>query len=503
MGRILCFEVDKHSIKIVEALRKKDVVSILNYLTISLNFEDIDNVANTIRNELELNSIKTKKAVFIINSSSVIMRKIRLPFLKNNYEALSMIRNELEQLMSIDLQQYNIIYKTINVNDSSDIYNTDYVVYCLPLSIYNKCVELSNKLKLKLICLDVPNNCLSKIYKYNIKINNEELNIENIYVFINIYLNWCSFCILNNGVNDFSKTIEYNNSNANTIAEETDYYRLNNNSNNSFNDIYLKEICKYIKYYKLLSNKNIINKIFVYGEGSENKNICDYLSKNLNIEVSKIYSISTNEFNSEKVFNEIDHYFNLIIYLLSDESDGCLCNEHYNNKYGFKTHIALIVATSIAIILSGLSILLYSNALLRNKISDLNIYINDKNNVEQNYQIEEIKMDNLRLEALLKKIEIVHGIVSNSDYVLKLLKDIYEAIPVNTKVTSILIDNNNTLLKGVSVSMEDVTIFMRNLKAIKYLESIHVPSIEVNESEHFCYSYTIILQFKDVCNSGY
>ncbi len=512
---LLSIEIDDRNIKIVEAYKKGDVLTVLKCLTIKSHLntydgkiDNIDYIVSIIKEELNRNFIKTKKAIFVINSNSIITRKIKLPLLKKNSEILSMLKFELEQLMSIDLNQYKIIYKVVEIIDEKNSKHAIYSVYCLPEYIINQYINLSKKLKLKLVCIDISYNCLNKISTHNLNINNKELKFEEIYAFVNIDLFWGSFCVINNGTNDFSRISVIENMNSFEIAaEETAYYGSDKSLNTpDYMSLWLEEISKYIRYYYSIDNTKNIKKLFIYGECSDLNGISEYLSKNLNIDVEKINIISNLQFDSIFSFDYFPakSYFNSILSLFNDKYDINFCKENHNNyKYGIRTYATIF---SIALLIIGLIfyVFVYSNFSLKNKIKYMNLYINDKNNVELNSQLEEIKNENLILESYLKEIEILENIVENSDHVSSyMFIEIYNVIPLNTKVTTMSVDGNNIQMTCVSESMEGAAIFIQDLRKIKFIDNIYVPDVEVNQNDYFNYSYSIICRLKDVNNNDY
>ena len=122
MTMILSVEID-NNIKIIEALRKGETLSVLRYMSIGTicvkdgNILDMDGTVSVINKELKKNGIKTKKAVFLINSSKIMIRTIKLPLLKKSSEILSMIKIELQQTVSADLGKYKIIYEISNITN--------------------------------------------------------------------------------------------------------------------------------------------------------------------------------------------------------------------------------------------------------------------------------------------------------------------------------------------------------------------------------------------------
>ncbi|MGI5834785.1 MAG: type IV pilus biogenesis protein PilM, partial [Bacteroidales bacterium] len=178
MAMVLSVEIDNSNIKFIEASKKSETLFISKCISIDISngvkdekIIDIKSVVNKISEALEKYGIKTKKAVFVINSNSIMVRTIKLPLLKKKSEILSMIQIELQQILSADLSKYQITYEICRTIKENKIIYADYIVYCIPRLAVNQCLELAENLKLKLLKIDIPHFCINTLYN-NCKINN-------------------------------------------------------------------------------------------------------------------------------------------------------------------------------------------------------------------------------------------------------------------------------------------------------------------------------------------
>jgi type IV pilus assembly protein PilM len=156
------------NIKIIEGTKKKNILVISKAATLNVSadiynsgFMDVDLTAEAIKDAFTENKISTKKAVFVIDSESVIIRKMKLPLLKKESEIITMIMLELEQQVSADLNQYRVIYKIADAFEEDGYIKALYVVYCMPLNIYNQYKRLAKTLKLLLVKLEI-SNCINR-----------------------------------------------------------------------------------------------------------------------------------------------------------------------------------------------------------------------------------------------------------------------------------------------------------------------------------------------------
>lgn len=510
MGLYLSIEIDDNNIKILEVSKKGDVLSILKCMSLCASsviddskISDVNFVAELVKEAIIINNIKAKKVVIVINSSSVITRKIKLPLLNKKTEVLSMIKLELEQLVPADLSQYKIMYKVIDIVCDNDVKSAFYVIYCLPEAMFNNCKELARILKLKLVCIDISFNCLNKIINHDININDESLDFKKVNAFININSHSISFCVLNEGNNDFSR-ISFNNEidkYTEIAAEGEALYNCDESYDSSILlSKILDEVSKFIRYYYSIDNSNI-NKLYVYGEFSRNRDIIKYLSLHLKIDVVAINHISNIQFldMSLKVNFEIDKYLVLILSLFNDKKDINLSRPYYFD-YIYDIKFNIVVISIIIFIMSWIFIAWkYSNILLEYKINDMNLYINDEDNLKRNDEIESLKVNIILLEEHIEDAKKLKSLINNEDYVSSIIfRELFYAIPENTRVTSISVDRNNTNLSCVSASMEEATLFLQNIRKIDFIDSIYLPSIEVNQEGVSGYSYSIMCILQDV-----
>lgn len=499
MSSILTVEIDNNGIKIMEVSKKGKLLSILKCfsLTAATGIEDgkiidVDFIVNLIKEELIKNNIKTKKAVFVINSSCVIIRKIKLPILHRKSEILSMIRLESEQIIQADLSRYKIIYKVIDRTCENDVKNAFYVIYCLPKGLYYGCKELARKLKLGLVHIDVSFNCLNKIYTHNININGNLPNTENIYAFVNIDSQFISFCVLNKGINDFSRVSFYNEEgDSNEIAAEAQtLYNSRSYDLSAIMNKVLDEISKYMRYYYSIDNSNYINKLYIYGGYSKDKNMSEFLSDNLRMDVEEINQISNIQFDDKQM--PLDKNLISILSLFNGKNDICFSAD--NSKF-----FPAAVSAALIIMLSMPFTLRYYNTILENKINSMNLYVNNEDNIRRNNEIENLKEDIILLENYLEQAKKLKSLINHEDYVSSVIfREIFYAIPENTKVTSISVDRNTTQLFCFSESMEEVALFLQNLREIDFIDEVYLPSIETQQESNSRYSYSIMCRLKDV-----
>ena len=69
----------------------------------------------------------------------------------------------------------------------------EYIVYCIPEDLVNDCHELTERLKLRLLKLDIVPACINELYKNKFMINDFVLDEKGIEAFVNANEDTVSF----------------------------------------------------------------------------------------------------------------------------------------------------------------------------------------------------------------------------------------------------------------------------------------------------------------------
>lgn len=518
MSKILSIEIDNGYIQIVEASKKinGELVSVNNFLSINIPSDcikdgkilNIDLIRDEIEKVLLKYRIKTKKAIFLINPNTVITRKMNLPFLKRKSHTMSMIKNEFEQLISTNLNQI-IIYKKIDFNKNDLINKSKYIIYGLSYNTFNQYIELSKMLDLKLVALKTTSSCLEIISQKNLTINKIDCSDRTV-AFVKISHSYIVFCVIKNGTDDFSRTIYLYSDrhimhNMDRVAESSENIRFELNSFESdlYANMLLDEISKNIRYYHSMYNDNNIEKIYIYGDGKEirTEEFEKTLSVFLNVDVESIKEISMPNCNFYvENFNFIE-YFNVVLSLFSDSKDmNFMTEEIQSRKVKFYIgSMILLITVCIALMFSTFyKTNLIENESLKNEIKAMEMFINNEQNIEVNNEINGIKNDMDYLEEYKKRSIEVKEIMYNKDNVSsRILREIVNVTPDGTDVTSIVMDENNIQMQCISNHVEEIILFLGNLRDISSVAGVHIPLIEFNVNENY-YSYSIVCKLEDV-----
>lgn len=498
MAKFLSIEIDNCNLKIMEAEKKGEALSILKCISADIKNSvkdgkiiDMSHIYKLINDTLKINKIKAKKVIFTINSSTIMIRKIKLPLLKKRADILSMLQIELQQEVSADLTRYKLAYEISGITSENSISYADYIVYCIPVNLVSQYVELAEKLKLKLIKIDILPLCINTLYKNNMRVNNNALNIEESTAFINLQDSIISFMVTNNGFCDFYYRAEMETTYIEAAAEPLGTYMYPDIYQNSDMTI-VSFIIKFMRYYYSVSSNKIINKIYLYG--TSDLDAVEEIKRTLNIDAEIISSIS-NIAIDERIsgYFEINKYLNNIMALFSAKGTefSAVKKKKLRNSYGYAV-ISLIIGVAGFMVFGFVN----SQFNMRNNISAMAAYIDDGNNIEVNNNIVSIKNETEYLDQYLKEAEKLQELIKTNDYVdSRILRKINKEKPSGTKVTSIHWDKDTILLQCVSQSMNQVTLFFSNLKKIEEIDNVYMPAIQ---SKTDLYSYSLVLKLKEV-----
>ncbi len=533
MSKILSIEIDNRNVKILEGSKKGS--SIVVHKNIYLDLEpnsiddgkitDMSSVAGIIQKVLTDNKIKTKNAVFTINTNSIITRTVELPILKSKSQTMSMIKNELDQLLSVDLEEYKLIYKTMAKTDG-ETNNCKYIVYGLPIIIYNDYIELSLKLKLVMSALDLSFNSLDKIYDNKITINGNSLKENAATAFIDFEYKNISFSVVNDGKIDFSRmssngindivrsfvtvhnlTQEMALSSIGEISLVGEFEDLSDISKMGIVEdsigIWIDEFRRYIRYYNSNNKDKKIEKIFIYGSFANIDWLEQYLESHLNIEVEIIKKVSGVILKDVNLDFDIKSYFNSFLALYINKKDiNFLTDKKNEHKSKFNAGIFVMVVTVIAAL--TVSYYLYSymvrQTALEKELQTINKFMQSEENIQQNSEAESLKSKSVLLEKYKQELEKLQQSISNEDAITSIMfEQVAKALPFGTKINSMAIDNQSIQLQCSSNSKLEVAQLEKNLKNIEFINYVYIPAVvEGADDTKSSYSYSVVCEVKDV-----
>ncbi len=491
MAMFLSLEIN-NSIKIIEASKKGITLSVLSCMTIDGScvmdgrILDMDRTVNVINEALNNKGIKTGKAIFIINSSRIMIRRIKLPLLKKKQEILSMLQIELQQEVRTDLSKYMILYDVADITKDKKIAYAQYVAYCVPEELVNDCHELAVRLKLKSLKINIVPVCINELYKNKFMINGFALNKRGIVAFVNVDENSVSFSAVNNGICDFQ-----------IISEPMiNFYEKETESLSFDRSFVISQIIKQIRHYYSVTGNRSIDNIYIYGINNEKVN--EEINSILSIKSEVIGSISCLPEESSPDGFELRKFFNNIIVLFSENKDLA---KNTNTKIKIKKGFAY--AAIISIIAAASSLLLgfiNTRVAVKDEMAKMTSYIDDAENYETYREIEDIKSESEYLKQYLSRVEELMLEIEQNDYIdTSIIREIHRLKPIETKIASIHSDKEGIQLLCLSPSMSEAALFFSDLRGFDRVGKAYMSSIQSKTGQSF--SYSIVLKLKDVIDN--
>lgn len=143
------------------------------YITDMNTVTNFDQVSKVIKNEMSTMKLLLNKVSYTVQNKYIINRNIEIINTNHRQDILGLIKYELIQYMPIDIEEYIIKYKVLEVFPEK----INAQVILMPKTIKNNYKELSKHLKLKPIKLGVNFNILQNLIEKDMLDINNELNI--------------------------------------------------------------------------------------------------------------------------------------------------------------------------------------------------------------------------------------------------------------------------------------------------------------------------------------
>lgn len=164
-----------------------------------------------------------------------------------------------------------------------------------------------------------------------------------------------------------------------------------------------------------------------------------------------------------------------------------------------QTNYFAITVIAILVLMASL-IFFFEFSFLKNKfdfdsqIVELEDAINDPVTVERLRKVDEEKMQNVELERVLERLNIVDAFmdVSNTVYY-GLVEQISKCVPENCFISDISIQNQNIEISGFADSYEAVAQLQHQLREIEKLSYVFNPSI-TKDGANYSYSVSAVLR---------
>ena len=271
--------------------------------------------------------MKSKLAVCSVENSEVITREIAVPSVKDE-QIEKMLEFEIQQYIPVQLSEYIVQHKSLEVFEEDDVKKTRIQVTAVPRELAQSYFELFKSAGLQSAVMDVQSNAIDKLVGSSFLINGDGsykeksiavldigYNHINIIIFekaqyqFNRFLSLGSRSIDHNlvnfmdvsmeeaeklklGVGDLNKEVDVSDEAMDSLPSVyADEMRVLNIVRNTV-DTWVEDIERIFKYYTTRSPGNTIDAIYLHGGVAEMNGLEQYLEESFGIPTAKISSLS-------------------------------------------------------------------------------------------------------------------------------------------------------------------------------------------------------------------
>ncbi len=470
---ILAVEINDSSINIVQASIKKGTLSKFRCVSEDIpqvvddgNILDAGYLSDRIRKILQRNRINTKKTVFVINSKSIIVRRLRLPVLKKRNEIRTMIEHELSHLMSFDPADYRIHYE-VTLDSSNEKYAW-YIIYCTPEELLKSYRDLALKSKLRPLGFELYCSCVNKLKDMG----------EDTLAFTDIGEKRISFTVMNKGIADFSRIAEIS-----YVGAESPLNAC------------MDEIIRCIRYYQSIDNESKISRMYIFN--SEIRECFPTFIEKMSAELPDLEIVTEPPIFSRELSCYAGRCF---MPVLSAFNEGKGSYKLHKTKYyeisDFRTAaaIAVILVSSLFFIISGIFVFK-----LYREYEYMKEYITNEENILLNNKMERLKAESQSKEKAITDIESLQNKIKEESYAdSEIFRGIFSILPENTYLHSIHVGIAGVSAYCTSCSIEEAAIFISNLRELDVIEDVFADEVSRKDDSESGYEYTIHCVLKGV-----
>jgi Tfp pilus assembly protein PilN len=262
---------------------------------------------------------------------------------------------------------------------------------------------------------------------------------------------------------------------------------------------WITEIRKLIQFFGSKYKDEEFGSMFLYGGSSNIKNIDAYFDASFNIDtrvIEDVKLIRYNDKNTNNSYFKINEYLDAAAGLYQKKEDINLLADMIANK---RNRLKKVAGSTLIIGLIALAAVFYFLSTM-SRINTLKSEIAQADSILENEvyrkkldEIEELKSKISVLEEYKNNLAILNTGIQRQDFVeVYILNSIADNTPVDVELSNISINNQNITFNATSGSRPSAAQLEKNLKALDFIESVHIPGITKNtEGEVDTFSFSV------------
>lgn len=211
MAKFLNIEIDTAQLRVAEVDSRGQHIFRCFVIPVPLGavddgqIRDTKSLGNLLKTELTAHGIKTKKAFFVVGSSRIASREVRIPFVKKD-RIQSIIQANATDYFPIDISNYVISYTIINIETAEQegvgtIKQYHLMVYAAPTSISAAFSEVAEVAGLNMTGIGYTGDSVYSAVK--------ETFADGVHMLVKIEYNSTSISIIKNGDLALQRTVNY------------------------------------------------------------------------------------------------------------------------------------------------------------------------------------------------------------------------------------------------------------------------------------------------------
>lgn len=280
--------------------------------------ENTDALGVLIKSLLAKNHIKPGYAAITIQNTQIITRDLVLPATKPSY-LKNIIALEMEQFIPVGSKEHIYEYRIIQEITEEDQKKFLVRGAAIPKNIVDNYYNMLLKAGLKPVAMDMHSNCISKLFEKNFSAVEIKIEDPKKTVLIDAGYSGTLINIISNGRIDFSRNISLGGKDAESLiastfnisiekAEQKKLQELNLDGYNVYGEAesasnettkaiepflraWTGEIQKVIQYFGSRSDKDNIQKVYVYGGNANIKGLTSYIGRIFNTSAQLLDSL--------------------------------------------------------------------------------------------------------------------------------------------------------------------------------------------------------------------
>ena len=468
---------------------------------------NMDELSQAIRTVLLSKRITTKNVAFVVRGRDIIIRHIDIPAMSVD-KIDETVKWEINQYLPDIDSDYYIDYEIIDKASDKSIKNFRVMVAAAPKAKIDKCIELSKKLKLNLLAVDVAANSVARVFSNIYKTDRTKQSIG----VLDIGNKTTTITILDKGSLFIERDISFGISDM--IGELISNFSVEPDKElefffNKFNflsldleneiilrvknrfDSLLEMFQKIIMFYNSGKATNMLDCVYIIGAGCELIGIQKYMREYLGVEVKVVDSMTELKYKTQVQYGfSVKDYINCFGMCLRNSTSNLnllpdTMKKTKANLVFFKK--VKIVAAIMFLLIVASSSLIYGYLLkLQQKDTALDAVI--ASNAEVQRQNNLLNAEKNSFEGYINKVKLL---TENKQILSKKVRGLEKYIPADVSLEAVIYSGGNYTISAKATNYNAVSVCGANLQTSEEYYDTRIKNVT---SADGVYAFNIVIR---------